>query len=102
MNDYHDAQLNAVTFNWTTGLVTIHITLCRTPKTEVALSVEDARSLVVPREAPWGRSFYINKLVTHRDVEFSRLEVEMQSGDVVVVEGKSISEPARTSEHVSQ
>jgi hypothetical protein len=51
----------------------------------ISIIAEKARSFTCPMKSPWGRSSSINKLIKNG----SRLKIEMQSGDTIVIEAES-------------
>jgi len=59
----------------------------------VRMTMTGVCCLRCPHEAPWGESSSVNVIKTVEVPENGiRLEIEMQSGDVIVVEGKEIAE----------
>jgi hypothetical protein len=80
----HDATLNAVNFDWSSGIV--HITL------EISVAtfgVIEARGVTTelrcPRLLAWGPSSSINSAAVETLAEVQRLKIEMQSGDVLEI-----------------
>ncbi len=89
LSELHDAVLLSVAMKWEDGAVSIS---CRGSKGAVALVVSHVSRLECPREFPWGPSVSINAArLTSLPNGTIRLEVEMQSGDVVIVQGDSMS-----------
>ena len=85
----HDAVLLSIDMLWAEGIVTLGI---RTATGAKRIVVEEVTRLECPREYPWGRSVCIND-VRIGDPPPSggfRVELEMQSGDVLVLCGSSI------------
>jgi hypothetical protein len=88
-----------VHLEWRQGRVRLELTGRLGAGTQVhriLLIAEEAHLLSCPRVQPWGPSVSVNtaQLQTVSD-GLTRLELEMQSGDVLVIEGRSVSaEPA--------
>jgi len=90
----HDATLRAVRLDWgagradlelTAALTTGHSSLVRVQATEVTL-------LRCPRQAPLGWSASVNELrIASANGVGMRLEVEVQSGDVIEIEAKAVT-----------
>ncbi len=83
----HDAVLLSAEMKWADGMAVIAL---QTSGGVVRLSVDRATRLECTREFPWGRSVCVNdvRLMALADVT-KRLEIEMQSGDVLVICGSS-------------
>lgn len=90
----HDAILRAVRLDWGTGRADLELiaaltagqsSLVRVQATEVTL-------LRCPRQAPWGWSASVNeaRIISTNDGRM-RLEVEVQSGDVIEIEAKALT-----------
>ena len=85
----HDAVLLSVDLQWAEGTVTLGVRTAGGPRQVV---VEQVTRLECPREYPWGRSVCINE-VRIGNVPPSaafRMEMELQSGDVLVICGGSV------------
>jgi hypothetical protein len=82
----HDGVLTAVLIDFENGTARFEIDLHETARAVVCAF---DGSVHVPRQQPWGPSASVNELRVLEDVSTgkARLEVEMQSGDVLVVEG---------------
>ncbi len=85
----HDAVLLSIDMLWAEGTVTLGFRTASGPKQIV---VEEVTRLECPREYPWGRSVCINevRLGSSPPGGGFRVEMEMQSGDVLVIHGSSV------------
>jgi hypothetical protein len=92
--DLHDATLDGISLEWRTGLVRIAIRLESHEITHVELHALETRHLACPRREDWGKSTYINEVRGPHPVDGGgvRLEIEMQSGDVIEVEAREVLE----------
>jgi hypothetical protein len=89
--EMHDAVLLSVGLDWEKGVGRISV---RTARGSGSLVVEGVRSLVCPRQFPWGRSVSVNEVAIRKSPapeEGLELTVEMQSGDVLLMVGSSIA-----------
>ncbi|NNL13891.1 MAG: hypothetical protein HKO82_09420 [Acidimicrobiia bacterium] len=86
--DLHDATLTSIEVDWVEKLATFTFRLAQDTVTVV---VSSCSRLVLPRDEPWGSSSSVNgiELVEGADGPV-RMSVEMQSGDLLVVEGASV------------
>jgi len=86
----HDAVVESITLDWGMGVCTIALRLCGAMAPEPRqrkLVFSNVTELVVPRDEPWGSSSQVNG--QHKDgPEF---QIEMQSGDTVVVKAEAFS-----------
>ncbi len=80
----HDATLISIEFEWASGLVSLNFAAHIGDYRKVRIVAYGAKKLVCPRELPWGRSISVNGVILS-DSEVSRLEIEMQSGDVIII-----------------
>jgi hypothetical protein len=83
--DLHDATLELLVVDWSEGGVSVHFRIAG--GTEVVLTAQGLRHLDLPRSEPWGPSGSVNRVAQGDD----RLTIEMQSGDVVVIEAAAFS-----------
>lgn len=91
-NDLHDDTLVSIEVRWLEGTVKICIDSGVPGYSEVTIEGKGLRLFECPRLEPWGASESINgvKLPTRMpDADWSRLEIEMQSGDVIKVDADS-------------
>jgi len=78
IHDLHDATLKAVKFDWESGELTLKV---RTHKGDATFCFQDVIQLEIPRRHSWGPSTSINEVVDSID----RCEIEMQSGDTILI-----------------
>jgi hypothetical protein len=90
VDDLHDAVLQTVTIEVDAGAIELVLELVRRPGAaeRVVLVARQFEHFVLPRKQPWGlvKTWYVNEV---RDSLPSRLEIEMQSGDVIEIHGGS-------------
>ena len=80
----HDATLKGIHFAWTDGRCTIELDTVNSGTRELVFSgVTEFR---ITRLLPWGPSASINSV---RQTEENAFEVELQSGDVLLVKASS-------------
>jgi hypothetical protein len=90
-NRLHDATLVSVNFDWATGSTVIALRTGLPEAPSVAIMAEGTTILRFARKLPWGESVSINEVrgpAAHENG--SRLEIEMQSGDVLELEALSM------------
>jgi len=85
----HDATLVGLECSWESGDVTLRLRtgLPATPRVDIRGLA--GRLLLCPRRHPWGPSISVNEVrkpTRSSDNTGWRLEIEMQSGDTIVVE----------------
>lgn len=85
----HDATLRTLSFDWKQGALEL---LIKTATGFLTLRATDVKQLSCPRQHPWGPSAHINDARSIKG-ENGRgtLELEMQSGDVIVIEAASFT-----------
>lgn len=89
----HDATLESIAFDWPMGTVIVRLLACEEPPRPVLIVCVGATRLVCPAEKPWGPSVSVNRVegpVAHEGGGF-RLSIEMQSGDLIILEGKGFT-----------
>jgi hypothetical protein len=89
----HDWTLISLELAWKDGRMTIEL---RNPKSaQVSLTAVDVSALHVPRAADWGPSVSINAVAGPMILPDGRqrLEIEMQSGDVIAITARSFVMP---------
>lgn len=96
MYDYHDATLKTATLDWESGKTTMVFALCSEPAREVTVTMRETTELKCEREFPWGKSASVNRLEVRQLDAGYRLELEMQSGDKIVILGREILEEPLT------
>lgn len=85
----HDAALVDLEYRWEDGRITVRLRTGHSSFREVRIVASGGRRMECPRLSPWGPSVSVNEVrgpVALRDEDGSRLELEMQSGDVIVLE----------------
>jgi hypothetical protein len=87
----HDATLLDATLHWDKQAL-VEVRFEEHGPRIVTLKVREVRLLQCPHENPWGASVSVNDVRGPVGVDggFLRIEIEMQSGDTVVVEGKEV------------
>lgn len=87
----HDATLVSVQLDWATGTTVLALRTGLPEAPTIAVTAEGTTQLRCPRKWPWGESVSISEIrgpTAHENG--SRLEIEMQSGDVLEVEARSM------------
>ena len=100
MHDYHDATLLTASVTWETGTTVLTFKLCSEPEQKVSLVIRDTAFFEWPRRFPWGKSVSVNGMkITAADGndEQRQVEIEMQSGDKIIVVGKEVLEDENAS-----
>jgi hypothetical protein len=85
----HDGVLLSADMRWSEAKVVLTV---RTGAGDKRVVVHEATRLECPRDLPWGPSICINEIRIN-PVPASvtlRVEIEMQSGDVLVILGKEV------------
>lgn len=82
----HEWVLISVLFEWETGRVTLSFDTDEAGL--VSIIAESVSDLHVPQMNDWGGSVHVNEVRGPSDLENGRrkLEIEMQSGDVIRIE----------------
>ncbi len=79
----HDAILKTLCINWEERTLAIRcIPNGFTSMRETTITFSNVINVIVPHTDAWGPSFYINEA----RIEANRVSLEMQSGDVIVIE----------------
>ena len=81
----HDWTLISLDFEWATGVATIKFL---NSESNIELLIVKGGSMIhVPREQEWGRSVSVNKVIgpTQLESDKQRLQIEMQSGDIIEI-----------------
>jgi hypothetical protein len=82
--EWHDAPLLSIGYEWASASVVVKV---RTAEGERQLRVREVARPEIPQLRPWGPSTSVNSdRSTPRDSAGTRLEIEMRSGDVLVIE----------------
>lgn len=89
----HDWTLLSISVEWLKGSVTI--TFDTYENSQVTLIAEGLVKMVIPKHEEWGESVSVNKV--HGPVQLENgnfhLALEIQSGDTITLEAKSIQMP---------
>ncbi|MDP3156560.1 MAG: hypothetical protein Q8N23_28065 [Archangium sp.] len=85
---FHEATLIEVTTDWASGNIRARVRLSEESGRDVELQVAGFTILHCPRKRPWGPSVSINEVrVSGIQDGRHRIEIEVQSGDVIEKEG---------------
>ena len=84
----HDAVLHYVTIDWERAVAEISL---GTWKSKMQIVAKDLTAVNCPRRLPWGPSVYVNSVAQTERHDGEAVEIEMQSGDIIVIEAKSFS-----------
>ena len=87
--DLHDATLEAISICWVTGCAFVRLKTGIKTHIDVSIVGFEIVKVVCPRNFPWGMSVSVNEIretVLDSSLPVYRLEVEMQSGDVITVD----------------
>jgi hypothetical protein len=90
----HDATLRAVRLDWGAGRADLELTAALTPSQSSLVRVQatEVTLLRCPRQAPWGWSASVNEVrIASTNSGGMRLEVAIQSGDVIEIEAKAVT-----------
>ncbi len=89
----HDWVLVDIVFKWEGGGSCSFILRDRDSNSKY-IEARKVSELIIPRNEEWGPSSSINKLRgPDQDLKGRKLEIEMQSGDVIVVKADEIDMP---------
>jgi hypothetical protein len=89
LDEWHDAVLETVTFDWAGAKATVSLRLSATPRTRCLVTIEKVTLVHCPRENSWGPSKSVNEANLENDGK--RVVIQMQSGDDLVFEGANVS-----------
>jgi hypothetical protein len=89
----HDAVLRRIVVDWEGRTCRVHLAVFLAPHADAVpctLTWTDVTEIRVPMLSPWGPSVFINSTAKEGS---SRYLIEVQSGDVIVIEaGKNVFE----------
>lgn len=90
--ELHDAVLLRVQLCWEEGTLDLILRPVSAPH-DITLRFDELSQFRCPRLAPWGHSIYVNRVAESLTEEGARhrLQIEMQSGDVLEIEYQSHS-----------
>ena len=88
----HDAVLESINFFWESARVIVKLGTCEEPSRNVEILCDKVSGLSCPAKNPWGPSIYVNEVAGSNAADSGnfRLEIEMQSGDIIVIEAVEI------------
>jgi hypothetical protein len=92
MSDYHDATLRTLLIDWEGGIITITFELCSESPQTAKIIMTGIREFSSTRRFPWGESFFVNNLIRRDENYGQQLQIEMQSGDLIIVKGEEVLE----------
>jgi hypothetical protein len=89
----HDWTLVSLAFDWATGLVTLNF--LDSNSNAASVLAKNASMFHAPRIQEWGRSVSINTVIGPEDYGLGKqkLQIEMQSGDVIEIIAESFKLP---------
>lgn len=89
----HDWRLVSILIDWGKGIVTITFKDCKSK--EVTLVASGFTDLHIPKQEKWGESISVNRMAGPILLESGNyyVELEIQSGDKLYLEAKSIQVP---------
>lgn len=95
----HDAVLESVRVDWVKGTAELELQAVVPRRERVVFRAEKLGELVLPRRQPWGTGdhvFYVNDVREQRGGPNGehRVELELGSGDVIVIAAGSIERRA--------
>ena len=92
MMTMHDWLLISISMDWDLGRLTVE--LRDSASTVRVVTAVGVRNLQVPKETPWGPSNSVNSSsIEVLPAGTKRLQIEMQSGDVIEVVAEQLSIP---------
>lgn len=91
----HDWTLLSIVFEWKKGQVTLAFR--GSDSQPVSVIAESVSRLEVPKLDEWGPSVSVNEVrgPTGEMAGYKKVEIEIQSGDVIKITAKSFSFPSR-------
>jgi hypothetical protein len=89
----HDAEINAMAFDWARKTFALDVTPMQMARSSPCrLLFSGVRSLAWTRNDEWGPSASIYNVETHVEGDLQRFLIQMQSGDVIDVLAEDVSE----------
>ncbi|WP_437777111.1 hypothetical protein [Sorangium sp. So ce1097] len=84
----HDATLETIELRWESGEVRLRIRTGDSEKHQLVVVASSVHRMECERQLPWGFSASINEVrgPSPAEGELARVEIEMQSGDVIRIE----------------
>lgn len=92
MNDLegnlHDWTLQTISVDWIQSKVWV---ICKGSNSQIQqIQVENFIEIYIPKKETWGKSQSINQLTLSKKDNHQLLQIEMQSGDTLIIEAKNI------------
>lgn len=89
----HDAELLHITIDWAANTASFRFRPTGEGGQQVLFRAEECRTIILPRVEPWGKggAADVNSVQQSLTQGMTRLEIEMQSGDVIVLEAKRVA-----------
>lgn len=84
---FHDWILDQIVVDWEKGTIKVKVFL----ENKCEIEIKNFSNVTIPRSLPWGMSLYINSIKTNKSVDNWLMEIEVQSGDVIRIEGGNIT-----------
>ncbi|WP_438024035.1 hypothetical protein [Sorangium sp. So ce233] len=84
----HDATLETIELRWESGEVRLRVRTGDAEQPQCVVVASSVRRVECERQLPWGFSASINEVrgPSPAEGELARVEIEMQSGDVIRIE----------------
>ncbi|XXT17235.1 hypothetical protein WME94_44120 [Sorangium sp. So ce429] len=84
----HDATLETIELRWESGEVRLRVRTGDSEQPQLVVVASSVRRMECERQLPWGFSASINEVrgPSPAEGELARVEIEMQSGDVIRIE----------------
>lgn len=96
LNKLHDDIFTKVVIDWKKASVELYFKICAYPnepkigETRVIL-LENFNSFSITRKNEWGESIYVNEADITISNNLYHLEIEIQSGDLIIVEAENVT-----------
>ncbi len=87
----HDATVVRVSLDAKSGVCRVDIRRSPSKGGDIVLRVDEVELLTYPRQSPWGRSSSINDVRLSYPGAGVRVELELQSGDTISIDGSECS-----------
>jgi hypothetical protein len=87
---FHDSTIQEIQISLDKEVVVIKLTTAEhylTGISSTSIIAEKVKFIICPILKPWGRSISINEITDNGE----RLEIEMQSGDTIVIEAEAFN-----------
>ena len=85
--ELHDVTLIGLSLDWASGTVVVSLLSEGPVPKDIQMECARTASVSCTRQLPWGRSVYVNKVqIAGGDGGAKKIEIEMQSGDVISIE----------------